>query len=110
MIKTLATTLMAVSGTVALAGEAQACGCCPCPQACAPAPACAAAPADPHAGMPMAQGTRTYQSFSYEPGAAPAPATTVRMTTRSSGRGDRFGAPYQYGDVKASGRYLWNAR
>ncbi|HUQ71056.1 MAG TPA: hypothetical protein VM165_16125 [Planctomycetaceae bacterium] len=32
-----------------------------------------AAPADPHAGMQMSQttGARAYQSFSYEPGAAP---------------------------------------
>ena len=63
---------------------------------------------------PQTAGAQTYQSFSYEPGAAPSPVpvTTGRMMTiRSSvNGGGRLDSPWKYGDNKASGRYLWNAR
>lgn len=67
--------------------------------ACTPSSVAPAAPAaaDPHAGMQAAQrstGTGSYQSFSYEPNATPAPAyrrTPARSapSTFDSFRGDR---------------------
>jgi hypothetical protein len=62
--------------------------------------------------MAQSPATRTYQSFSYEPGvAAPAPIATGRpMVVQPSPRGGRFDAPYLRADSKASGSYLWNAR
>lgn len=103
MFKTLATTLLAVAGLVIWSGESQAAGCC-----CRCAPACVA-PAAPQTAQAPAAGA--YQSFSYEPGAAAAPvATAPVMAARPRTRGDRQSDPWKYGDSKASGRYLWNAR
>lgn len=109
MFKTLATSLLAVSSSVAFAGQAQACGCAP---TCAAPAACAVAPAAPQAAAPAPQtaGTRTYQSFSYEPGAVSVPVMSGRAMARPDVRGGRQGEPWRYGDSKASGRYLWNAR
>lgn len=100
MLKTFLLATLTVAGTCLSSGSVFACGrgaCCT--AACAPtcaAPA-NATPADPHAGMQMSQGNRgtNYQSFSYEPGAAPQvmPAPVYRMNRQpsfyDSVRGDR---------------------
>jgi hypothetical protein len=87
MFKTLAMTVVAVSSSVAFAADAQAgCrGCC-CATCCTAPQACAVAPADPHAGMQMGQApqARTYQSFSYEPGAVAQPVYSPRANSISS--------------------------
>ncbi len=117
MFNFLATSFLSTCVTLACVCPAQACGgACGCTMSHAMAPTAApAAPADPHAGMQMSQtpGTRTYQSFSYEPQATPAPVLVTprpMMMSRPSYQGGRFDAPYLHGDSKASGRYLWNAR
>ena len=79
MTKFILFALVSVAGSAVCADSALACGrqaCCATSSACV-APSCgvpaAGATADPHAGMQMPQANRgtSYQSFSYEPGAAP---------------------------------------
>ena len=107
MFKSTLFALVTAAGSAACTDSALAChrqACCA--NTCA-APACAAvAPADPHAGMQMPQANRgaAYQSFSYEPGAAPQmQAAPVYQPMR------RPSAPSFYdtvrGDRKALGRY-----
>ena len=92
MSKSILFGLLVVTGSSLGASEVFACGGARCGSvaACAApscaAPACAApattapqnaAPTDPHAGMKMSQSnsSRTYQSFSYEPGASQSMST-----------------------------------
>ncbi len=111
MLNLLTTSLLTTCVTLACVCPAEACGgACGRTMSHSMAPA---APADPHAGMQMSQtpGTRTYQSFSYEPQVAPVLVTPrPMMMSRPSYQGGRYDAPYLHGDSKASGRYLWNAR
>lgn len=115
MLNFFTTGLLTMCVSLACVCSAQACGgACGGTMSHSMAPA-KAAPADPHAGMQMSQtpGTRTYQSFSYEPQATPAPVLVTprpMMMSRPSYQGGRFDAPYLHGDSKASGRYQWNAR
>ena len=106
MTKSILFALVSIAGSAVCADSALACGrqaCCATSSACV-APSCGAraagASADPHAGMQMPQANRgpSYQSFSYEPGAAPqmlsAPAYRPMMRQSSpsfydSVRGDR---------------------
>lgn len=115
MLNFFTTGLLTTCVSLACVCSAQACGGA-CGGAMSHATASAkAAPVDPHANMQMSQtpGTRTYQSFSYEPQATPAPVLVTprpMMMSRPSYQGGRFDAPYLHGDSKASGRYQWNAR
>ena len=109
MTKSILFALVSVAGSAVCADSALACGrqaCCATSSACV-APSCGApvagATADPHAGMQMPQANRgaSYQSFSYEPGAAPQmlSAPTNRPMMRPS-------APsYLRGDRKFLGQY-----
>lgn len=73
------------------------------------APSCVVAA--PVATPAVSAGATTYQSFSYEPGAVAVAAPVSRAAAAPARRvGDRFDAPYLYGDSKASGRYLWSNR
>lgn len=117
MLNFFTTGLLTTCVSLACVCSAQACGgACGCAMSHAMAPTATpapAAPADPHAGMQMSHtpGTRTYQSFSYEPQAAPVLVTPrPMMMSRPIYQGGRFDAPYLHGDSKASGRYLWNSR
>lgn len=93
MFNFLATSFLTTCVTLACVCPAQTCGgACGCAMSHAIAPTTApAAPTDPHAGMQMSQtpGTRTYQSFSYEPGVGPqlppvaAPRYSAMPATRS---------------------------
>lgn len=90
MLNLLTTTLLTTCVTLACVCPAQACsGACGCAMTHSMPPAAAsAAPTDPHAGMRMSQGagTRTYQSFSYEPGVgSPVQPARTYSTTGMSG-------------------------
>lgn len=107
MSKSILFSFVTVAGSFLSTGNVFACGngasCAPTASYAAPANATPTVPADPHAGMQMSQGNRgtSYQSFSYESGAAPrVMSTPAYRTNRQSSSYNSF-----RGDRKALGQF-----